>query len=59
MSYLAARNLKNNFLWSLNLDQCNAQQYILNISSKVRLQYFSRSGKIKKQAHFCINFKKF
>ena len=35
IAYLTARNWA--YLWSLNLDQHNAQQHILNASLKVKL----------------------
>ena len=37
IAYSAARDLNRVCLLSLDLDQHNAQQYILNVSSKVRL----------------------
>ena len=45
-AYPMACNLKMACLWSLNLDQYNPQQYILNY----------QTGKHK--MHFCPNFKK-
>ena len=56
MAYSTTRNSKAVCLRSLNLGQHNAQQYILNVSSKVRLQYFFRLEEIKKQNTFPCKF---
>ena len=44
-----ARNLKTAYLWSFHFHQNNSQQYILEISAKLRLQYFPHLTKCKKQ----------
>ena len=53
-----AHNLGTACLMSLHLDQHNAQQYIVNVSSKRRLQCFFHLEKIKKQNAFPCNFRR-
>ena len=59
IAYLTARNLKPACLWSLNLGYHNTQQYILNVSSKVKLQYFFHLEKIKTQNAFSCKLQNF
>ena len=56
MTYLTVGNLKTACLWNLNLDQHNAQQYILNAPSKVRLEFFFNLEKVRKQNAYPYKF---
>ena len=57
-AYSTALDLKTADLRNLILDQHNTQQYILSVSQKVRLQYFSHLEKIKNQNAFSCKFQK-
>ena len=59
IAYSVTRNLRRACFWSFNLNQYNAQQYILNVSSKGRLSCFFHLEKIKnRNAYPCKSKKK-
>ena len=58
LAYSRVRNLRMACLWSLDLDQHNAQKYILNVSLKGTLYCFFHLEKIKKQNAFQCKLKK-
>ena len=52
------RNLKTAYLWNFDFHKNNPQQYILEVSAKLRLQYFPYLTIFRKQNVILCKFQK-